>query len=164
MNSQLMYRESILPLLIADAHVKITKNNKEEIVPLKAIFNKELALSPGNFLIQIIVDAAYIDLPYVSLKKTKFTKVGYPVVSVAAVSKENQIRAAFSGVCGYPFRSTEVETILNDPSLQISERIEQVVAHLPSPIVDDIEGSAAYREFVLKNVLADTMKGLEMAK
>lgn len=69
-NSQLMYRESILPLLIADAHVKITKDKEEEIFSLKAIFNKELALSPCNFLIQLIVDAAYLDLPYVSLKKT----------------------------------------------------------------------------------------------
>ena len=164
MNSQLMYRESILPLLITDAHVKITKNKGVEIVPLKAIFNKELALNPGNFLIQIIVDAEYVDLPFVSLKKTKFSKIGYPLVSVAAVAKENRIRAAFSGVCDYPFRSAKVERILNDSSLQVSERIEQVIARLPSPIVDDIEGSAAYREFVLKNILVDTMKVLEMAK
>ena len=87
------------------------------------------------------MDTSYIDLPYVSLKRTKISKVGYPVVSVAAIVKDNWIRVAFSGVCDYPFRSDKIEKILNDTSLPVDERVEKAVAHLPSVIVDDIQGS-----------------------
>ncbi len=158
MNSELIYKESVLPLLLVDAKVKITKGSEEEIVSLDAVFNKEMKLNSGKFLLQIIIDTSYIDLPYVSLKRTKISKVGYPVVSVAAIVKDNRIRVAFSGVCDYPFRSVEIETIVNDSSLPVYERVEKVVAHLPSEIVDDIQGSREYRAFVLKNVLLDTMK------
>ena len=131
---------------------------------MDAIFNKEMKLESGNFLLQIIIDTSYIDLPYVSLKRTKISKVGYPVVSVAAILKDNRVRVAFSGVCEYPFRSDKIEMIVNDTSLPVDERVEKAVAHLPSVIVDDIQGSREYRAFVLKNVLLDTLKELEMEK
>lgn len=158
MNSRLMYRESLLPLLLTDAKVKIAKITGEEILPVASILDQE------QFLVQIIVDKSFLELPSISLKRTKFSKVGYPVVSLAALIKDEQIRVAFSGVCEMPFRSAKIDTILNDPSLDINERIEQVVVHLPSPIIDDIQGSAAYREFVLKNILFDMMKGLNFGK
>ena len=164
MNSKLIYKESVLPLLLVDAKVKITKGSEEEIVSLDAVFNKEMKLESGNFLLQIIMDTSYIDLPYVSLKRTKISKVGYPVVSVAAIVKDNRIRVAFSGVCDYPFRSDKIEKIVNDTSIPVDERVEKAVAHLPSVIVDDIQGSREYRAFVLKNVLLDTLKELEMEK
>jgi CO/xanthine dehydrogenase FAD-binding subunit len=164
MNSELIYKESVLPLLLVDAKVKITKGSEKEIISLDAVFNKEMKLEKGNFLLQIIIDTSYIDLPYVSLKRTKISKVGYPVVSVAAIVKDNQIRVAFSGVCDYPFRSVEIETIVNNSSLPMNDRAEKVIAHLPSEIVDDIQGSKEYRTFVLKNVLLDTLKELEMVK
>ena len=89
---------------------------------MDAVFNKEMKLNAGEFLLQIIIDTSYIDLPYVSLKRTKFSKVGYPVVSVAAIVKDNRIRVAFSGVCEYPFRSDKIETILNDSSLPVDRK------------------------------------------
>ena len=46
----------------------------------------------------------------------------------------------------------------------VNERIEQAIAQLPSPIVNDIQGSGEYRAFVLKNVLLETMEVLEMVK
>lgn len=157
-NSKLIYKEGVLPLLLVDAKIKVAEASGEKIMPVDSILNK------GQFLTQIIVDTAYLDLPSISLKRTKFSKVGYPIISIAALVKDDKIRIAFSGVCTSPFRSTKIETILNDLSLNIDERIEQVIAHLPSPIVDDIDGSAAYREFVLKNSIFDTMKGLNMIK
>ena len=162
MNSQLIYKESLLPLLLTDAKVKIAGSTGEEIVPLEAIFNKKQ--SQEEFLVQIMIDTSYLELPSISLKRTKFSKVGYPVVSLAALVKDHKIRVALSGVCNFPFRSSEIEAILNDASIEIDERVEQVLAHLPSRIVDDIQGSAAYREFVLKNILFDMMKGLKIAK
>ncbi|WP_186670403.1 xanthine dehydrogenase family protein subunit M [Sporosarcina sp. BP05] len=161
MKSELIYKESVLPLLLVDAKVKIAKGSEEEIASLDAVFNKKMKLNSGNVLLQIIIDTSYIDLPYMSLKRTKISKVGYPVVSVAAIVKDNRIRIAFSGVCDYPFRSAEIEMIVNDSSLPENERVEKVLAHLPSEIVDDIQASRKYRAFVLRNVLLDTLSELE---
>ena len=41
MNSELMYRESVLPLLLSDAKVNITKGTEDEVVSFDAVFNKE---------------------------------------------------------------------------------------------------------------------------
>lgn len=162
LNSKLIYRESILPLLVVDAKVKIAKTTGEEIVPLEAVFNQEIQLEPGSFLVQAIIDSSYLALPSISLKRTKFSKIGYPVVSIAALVKDHQIRAAFSGVCTYPFRSIQVEAILNDTSLSVHKRIDVATEQLPAAVVNDLQGSTAYREFVLKNVLLDTIEALEM--
>ncbi|MFK2825191.1 FAD binding domain-containing protein [Bacillus sp. B190/17] len=160
-HSKLMYRESILPLLLSDATVKIAGSEEERIVPLAEIFQKEINMKPGEFLIQVVIKKDYIDLPYASFKRTKMSKVGYPVVSIAALAKENRMRVAFSGVCEYPFRSPEIEDALNDSSLSTEKKIDQAVAHLPAPIVQDLHGSASYREFVLKNGLQDMIEALE---
>jgi len=162
-NSQLMYREGILPLLLCDAKVRLYGRNGETVIPLTDIFQKEIELEQDQFLVQIFVDKDFLQLPFAALKKTRMTKVGYPIVSIAALVKDHVIRAAFSGVCEYPFRSEEVEALLNDSSLSVEERIQQVTAYLPSPIVEDIHGSGAYREFVLKNALRETIEALEWA-
>jgi CO/xanthine dehydrogenase FAD-binding subunit len=163
-NSQLIYREGVLPFLLTDAKVKIALQGEERVVLLEKIFDRKMTLEEGAFLVQIIVDSSFIDLPFLSLKRTKMTKVGYPVVSLAALLKENQIRVAFSGLCSFPFRSRKIETIVNNDSLSESERIEQIASHLPAPVVDDLHASAAYRGFVLKNLLVDTFEVLEGKK
>ncbi|MEK4026434.1 FAD binding domain-containing protein [Sporosarcina sp. FSL W7-1283] len=164
MNSKLMYRESVLPLLLVDAKVKITKGNDEKIALLSSLFDKKMKLNPGEVLLQIIIDTSYIDLPYTSIKKTKISKVGYPVVTVAAIVKDKKIRLAFSGICDHPFRSSELEKIVNDSSLSIHKRIEKLIERLPSAIVDDIQATKGYRAFVLKNVLQDVMEEMEVAE
>ncbi|PID14072.1 xanthine dehydrogenase [Sporosarcina sp. P34] len=163
-NSELIYKESILPLLLVDAKVKLAKGNDERAVLLNSVFNRKLNLSSGELLLQIIIDSSNIDLPYISLKRTKFSKVGYPVVSVAAILKDNRLRVAFSGVCGYPFRSDKIENIVNDSTIPVVNRIDQVMDNLPSSIVDDLQGSREYRAFVLKNVLLDVMEEMEMGE
>lgn len=164
MGSRLIYRESVLPLLLADAKVKIVGVEGERIVPLTDVFDKELKLATGEFLVQILIDKTYIDLPFVSLKKTKMSKVGYPLVSVAAIVKDRNLRAAISGVCEFPFRSAELETALNDFTLKKAERVDKAVSLLPTAIINDQLASAAYREFVLKNTLSEAIDVLEVAQ
>ena len=60
------------------------------------------------------------------------------------------------------FDPIRLRQIVNDTSLPVDERVEKAVAHLTSVIIDDIQGSREYRAFVLKNVLLDTLKELEM--
>lgn len=164
LNSELIYKEGILPLLAADAKVKLAKGKEQRIIPLEAVFNKQWKLDEGEFLVQILIDKSYLDLPHKALKKTRISKVGYPVVSAAALVKDDQIRIAFSGVCQYPFRSIELESVLNDTKVPVMERIGTALQHLPEDVVDDIQGTKAYRTFVLRNVLKDILEELELSK
>lgn len=164
LNSELIYKESIIPLLVADAKVKLAKGNTQRIIPLTDVFKKQWKLDAGEFLIQILLDKSYLDLPFIAVKRTKISKVGYPVVSVAALVKKNRIQIAFSGVCQYPFRSSKLESILNEDTVPTMERIEKALTHLPEEVVDDIQGTKAYRTFVLRNVLKDILEEWEMGK
>ncbi|WP_066397223.1 FAD binding domain-containing protein [Neobacillus mesonae] len=161
LHSRLIYREAVLPLLIAEAEIKLAGNEGVVTVPLKDVFNQELKIPEGQFLVQIIVPKAYTELPFASLKKTKMSKVGYPIVSIAALIKDKQIKAALSGVCDFPFRSHELEAALNDSSLSVKERINKAMTLLPAPIIEDIQASRDYREFVFKNTLQETIEALE---
>ncbi|MBO0961189.1 FAD binding domain-containing protein [Neobacillus sp. MM2021_6] len=162
-NSRLIYREGILPLLLSDAKVKLARSEGELVLPLTNILDKELKIGSGEFLVQILVKKGYGTLPFASLKKTKITKVSYPVVSIAALVKDQRIRTAFSGVCEYPFRSDQVEAALNETSLSMAEKINKAVSLLPAQIIDDIQASREYRTFVLKNALHEIMDSLEVA-
>ena len=165
MNSRLMYRESLLPLLVVEANVKVYSQNETKIMPVADLYNGKVKLTQGDFLVQIIIDTSMIDLPHVSFKRTKFSKVGYPVLSLAAVRTDTgKIRVAFSGICENPFRSKKVEKIINDTALSINDRVERVASSLPLPVISDIEGSMEYRVFVLKNALSDIIAELELAK
>lgn len=164
LNSRLIYREGLLPLLVADAKVKIAGDEGETTLPLNDIFDKEIKLNPSQFIVQILINKTNVNLPFVSLKKTKISKIGYPIVSLAAVEKDKQILAALSGVCEFPFRSSLMEAALNDTSLSIDERIDKAISLLPAQIIEDIQASAAYRQFVLKNTLREMLDNLEAAK
>jgi CO/xanthine dehydrogenase FAD-binding subunit len=161
-NSRLMYREGILPLLLADAKVKIA--GKDTPVALDQVFHQEITLEPNAFLAQITVDRTYLKLPFSTMKRTRFSKVGYPVATVAALMKDEEIRIAFSGVCDFPFRSPAIEALINDTSLSIEKRIEEAITHLPAPLVHDMHASAEYRRFVLKNLMTETLHALEATK
>ncbi|MDY0395054.1 hypothetical protein RWE15_12290 [Virgibacillus halophilus] len=88
-------------------------------------------------------------------------RIGYPLVTVSALKAGNWLRVAFSGVCGFPFRHTGLEVALNDQRQSVKQRIATAVNQLPAPVLDDLEGSASYRLFVLRNVLEETLIELE---
>ncbi|WP_066287874.1 FAD binding domain-containing protein [Bacillus sp. FJAT-29937] len=162
LHSKLIYRESVLPLLLTDAKVKIAGKEGVETLPLADVFDKQMNMKHGYFLTQVLVDRPYIELPFFSVKKTKMSKVGYPIVSLAAFVNDRKIHAAFSGVCEFPFRSKDMESILNDTSISQMERIDEATKLLPASIVDDIWATAEYREFVFKNALQETLERLEV--
>ncbi|RKD24995.1 xanthine dehydrogenase [Ammoniphilus oxalaticus] len=164
LNSRLMYREAILPLLLAEAQLKVAGREGEVDLPIQEVFDQKLNLNPCQFIIQASVDRSFAKLPFVSIKRTMRSKVDYPLVSVAAVVKQKKIRAAFSGICAYPFRCSKIEDILNDSAQSVEQKIEQTIMKLPTPIVDDLRGSSDYRAFVFKHVLTDMLETLEWAK
>lgn len=158
--SKLMYREAVLPLLLTDSEVRIAGPAGWKQASIHQVFNGQLRLEKGEFLVQSITDSSYIRMPYAAVKKRKVSDIGYPLVTIAAIRTNSTIRAAFSGVCAFPFRSSMMENVLNRREIPLKLRIGQAAAHLPAPILDDINGSAAYREWVLKTTLTDMVRSL----
>ncbi|TDF98022.1 FAD binding domain-containing protein [Paenibacillus piri] len=155
------YREAVLPLLLADSRMVLAGAKGIREASIHDIFLRQIRLESGEFLVQIMTDREYVSSPFVHYKKRQIGGVGYPLVTMAALKKNNRIRAAYSGVCAFPFRSVPMEQSLNDTTIPIAERIEQAAGRLPAPVLTDAEGSAAYREYVLKQTMAEAVSKLE---
>lgn len=68
---------------------------------------------------------------------------------------------AFSGLCPFPFRTKQIEDILNNNSLTIDDKISQTLTVLLHNLINDMQGSAEYRQFVLTNILTEILTSLE---
>ncbi|MBU8878438.1 FAD binding domain-containing protein [Bacillus sp. FJAT-29790] len=160
-SGQIFYREAVLPFLLADSYAIVAGLSGVKSVPVNEIFNQTLQLEDGQFLVQLMTDRSFLTLPYLSIKKRQQWETGYPLITIAALKKDDQIRFAFSGLCPFPFRSFEVERELNNLLLPLDERIHLAIEHLPGPILNDVEGSSEYRLFVLRNTLMDILLEME---
>jgi carbon-monoxide dehydrogenase medium subunit len=158
--AQIFYRETILPFLLADSQVVIVGPEGMKVRLINDIFKEQLQLNRGEFLVQVATEKRFIDAPFFTYKRRQQWHTGYPLITVAALKMDNEVRIAFSGLCPFPFRSIQVEAALNQRNLPMGDRIESALAVLPAPILDDIEGSAKYRLFVLRNLLLDVMAAL----
>ncbi|MEL1135006.1 FAD binding domain-containing protein [Desulfitobacterium sp. THU1] len=152
---RITFREAVLPFLLSDSKVVLAEQTGIRNVPINQVFNKTLNLEEGEFLVQLVTDVGYSQFPFMSIKKTKQEKSAYPLISIDSLKKDGQIRFAFSGVCPFPFRSSNIEQVLNDKTIPLELRINKALSILPAPINNNIEASAEYREFVLKNTLSD---------
>ncbi|WP_017152242.1 FAD binding domain-containing protein [Bacillus bingmayongensis] len=161
---EIIYREAVLPFLLADSTFVIARKEGVKYIKAQQAFIEKLQLQKGEFLIQIITDQKYIESPYYSVKKRQLEKIDYPLVTVAALKGDENIRIAFSGLCAFPFRSIVMEAVLNDWDSPVRKRIERALLHIPAPILDDIRGSRAYRMFVLQHILYDVLMKLEGVK
>jgi CO/xanthine dehydrogenase FAD-binding subunit len=72
-------------------------------------------------LVRLETDIEYLNLPHAAVKKTKISKIDYPIVSAAALKKNDQVQIALSGALSYPFRSYEVERALNDKNMTLGK-------------------------------------------
>ncbi|WP_314590470.1 FAD binding domain-containing protein [Paenibacillus terrigena] len=158
---RIYYREAVLPLLLSNSRMLIAGLKGMREVSIHHVFVQQMRLESGEFLVQMITDREYLALPYVHVKKRQIGNVGYPLVTLAALKKDHQIRTAYSGVCAFPFRSIEMEQVLNDPMLSIEAKVDQAIDKLPAPVLTNTEGSAGYRKFVLKHTLIETLSLLE---
>jgi aerobic carbon-monoxide dehydrogenase medium subunit len=155
--AQIYYREAVLPFLLADSHLIIVGPEEMKVVPIHDVFHEQLQLEKGELLVQVATERKFIEAPFVSIKRHQQWNTGYPLLTVAFLWLDGQVRVAISGLCPFPFRSREVESILNQHQNSLDERINRVLEVLPGPILDDVEGSADYRLFVLKNLLMDVL-------
>jgi xanthine dehydrogenase molybdenum-binding subunit len=155
---KIQYREAVLPFLLCDSKVLMAGPGGMRTAFINDIFDQEIKLGKGEFLVQVITDKEYEEAPYEAVRRTKQEKVDYPLVSLLLMKKDNNIRAAFSGVCGFPFRSLEIEDQINKSSGDMEENMNNIVSGLPKPIISDIRGSAEYREFILRFALTEALQ------
>jgi len=158
----IFYREAVLPLLLANSIVVLS--DKEEIRThyLMDLFHKTLTLKNGELFVQAFVEKKYLTEPYVAIKVRQQWETGYPLITAAALKTNQEVRVAFSGLCPFPFRSIQMENILNDSSLSISERMNTAIRYVPGDILNDVEGSSEYRLFILRDLLEKILIQLEM--
>ncbi|MCM3211823.1 FAD binding domain-containing protein [Bacillus licheniformis] len=151
---QIFYREAVLPFLLTDSKV-VTVGDKGKKRYL--VFDQQLKLSKGEILISLLIEERYLHQPFASIKVRQRWDTGYPLATISALEIDGRVRCAFSGVCSYPFRSAEVESALNDEALPVDQRVEEAINRLPGPVLDDAQGSAEYRTFVIKHTLFDIL-------
>ncbi|WP_134703152.1 xanthine dehydrogenase family protein subunit M [Ammoniphilus sp. YIM 78166] len=157
---RIFYREAVLPFLLTDSEVLIAGPRGVHYFPLHERFDQHLRLDKGEFLVLLRTKREDTGLPYVAIKRRQQWETGYPLVTIAAIKKESHIRVAFSGVCPFPFRSRRLEEELNNPELPMNERVRYATRHLPSPILNDVEGSSDFRLFVIQNLLVEILTTL----
>ncbi len=158
---QIFYREAVLPFLLCESQVVVAGYNGIEAYPIEQIFNQNLQLQDGQLLIQLLTDKKYINLPFISIKKRQQWDTGYPLLTIASIKSDNQLRFAFSGLCPFPFRSKQMEAELNNTNSSLEERIQKAIQLIPGEVLDDVEGSKEYRLFVLKNTIEEIILEME---
>ncbi|MEN6462911.1 MAG: FAD binding domain-containing protein [Syntrophomonas sp.] len=157
----IIYREAVLPLLLADSEIVIAGTEGNKTLPINQIFKERIQLNPGELIIQVRILKSYLSCPYVHVKRTKEDKIHYPLLTICALRADNQVRTAFSGLCDFPFRSTEMEDELNKSSMPVEQRVDNAINIIPVPIPSNLEGSAEYRKFILRNLLISIVNELE---
>lgn len=156
----IIYRETVLALLLADCTVVTGGPGGERQASIHTVFRQRMQLEQGEFIIRFLIDRAYLDVPYIHVKKTKNEKIDYPLLTVAAMNDQGRIRMAFSGLCAFPFRSFAMEDILNDAALRSEEKAERIKGELPGGFLDNVDGTGPYRAFVLKNTVVNALERL----
>ncbi|MGE5495760.1 MAG: FAD binding domain-containing protein [Burkholderiales bacterium] len=148
----IIYRESLLPLFLSNAEVAIAGPN--ELYSSKAVdaFNNGKRLKAGELLVSIAIDKEFLNNKYWHIKKVSAEKIGYPLVSVSALSHQGLIKMAFSGVCGFPFIVDGL-----DYNTSMEEAVNRCIQRFPSAVLNDTEGSSAYREFVLRDLVLNIL-------
>lgn len=158
---RLFYREAILPILLAEGRGVVAGEEGIQTYPMMELFDKRINLKKGELLLQIEIDKKNTLLPYYNERKEKQGKIDYPLFHIAALKGEDNIRFAFSGIITYPFRSLDLEKVLNDRDKTIEERASYVVKNLPTNIRDDVFASADFREYLFENSIINTLTELE---
>lgn len=154
------YREAVLPLLLADANVTLFRENALRQAPLRSVFDRRLRLGPDEALVGFQVAEKYLSMPWAHAKRTRGTKIDYPLVTIAAVKTPDGLRFALSGACDYPFRDESLESIFSDASKSAADRAQAILSAMP-PLRKDAFTGTDYRAFQTRIALEDAINRLE---
>lgn len=157
--SNLPYKEGLLALLVSDSELLIAGPEGMKRRNIHDISEPGLDLKEGEFIVQIIVKKDTLQYPYFHFRRTTQSRINYPIISMVCLLIDGKMRFAFSGLSPFPFRSAQIEKILNDFDIPLKERFNKIVHLIPSNIMDDFSASQAYRLFVLEKALEETIDG-----
>ena len=158
--STIIYRETVLPLLTADSRAVVASHDGLREYPINEIFNQRLNLEKGSFLVKIVTNRGFAESPYFHIKKRKNEKIDYPLLTTAGIKVGGMLRIAFSGLCSYPFRSMQIENILNGTG-SFEERADKIADTVSENILNDTSGSSEYRKFVLENTIINVLETMK---
>ncbi|WFA10437.1 FAD binding domain-containing protein [Tissierella sp. Yu-01] len=156
----IIYKESLLPLLVSDSEIVLVGPKGRRNVPINEAFSKKLSFEEGEMLLRVNIDKRYLELPYSHVKRTKNEKIDYPLITMVAINDRGKLKVAFSGLCDYPFRSRDMENVLNDRGKNYEERINIAIGKVPGRILTDVSGSKEYRQFVFGLMLGEVFNKL----
>lgn len=152
--SDLPYKEAYLPFLLADSTAVIAAEGELVERPI----NELTELKDGEFLVQITTDEKLVKMPFSHVKRTKQSDINYPIVTIATLEVEHQLRAAMSGLCGEPIRSKKIESLLDVQDGKLEELSEEGLKAIPEAVIDDELASKGYRSFVFKTLLEQILR------
>ena len=138
----LPYRETVLPLLLADATVRLIGPAGERKAPLANVFSQHLLLAPGEMLAQIRVPKAMASQACFYRRRVRKGRFDYPLVTACFLRVNDTLRMAVSGAFGFPLRCVEAEKVLNDGAIPSAKRPAAVVEAIPHTILEDLRASA----------------------
>jgi CO/xanthine dehydrogenase FAD-binding subunit len=162
--STIIYRETVLPLMLSDAEITAAGKQGLKKYSIHNSFKERLELPKGELLVSAAVAKEFIKAPYFHIKKTKNEKIDYPLITTDALIINGFIRMAFSGLAAFPFRDAAVEEILNDQRFDYETRAEYIAQSVDGVLLDDMNGSAGYRRFVLKNTVINILESIKDAE
>lgn len=160
----LPYREAVLPLLLSEADVIVDGPEGRRTETLRRLFDKRLRLNKEEILVQVVIARNELSWPGWSRRREKHGPVDYPLYHLAGVKKKGQTALAVSGLCAYPFRSEDLEKLINDRTLQAQSRAEQALDLLPGPVRSDNLGSVDYRKALWQKDLTAMLQEMEGAE
>ncbi len=160
----IIYKESILPLLVSDSEVVLEGLNGRRREFINDIFHDRLELDRGEMIVKIIVPQKFLHLPHWHIKRTKNEVVDYPLITAVGLRDKQKINIAFSGLGDYPFRSKPLEDILNNKGSSKKNLIEECVDSVEDEIKDSLTASKEFKKFMLHHVLEDTVTRLKEGK
>ncbi|MGB3366652.1 MAG: FAD binding domain-containing protein [Acidaminobacteraceae bacterium] len=151
---RLPYREIVLAFMLAESTCLIATDIGVREVPFNEAYDKRLLLKDGEFLVAIKVKKTSVSKNYYRERKVKIGEIDYPIFHIVISEERGVLRAAFSGVTGFPIRSDELDKILS-ASKSHAEISEEIIANFPYPIREDIKASKAFRTKLLKDSIKD---------
>lgn len=157
---RLPYREAILPFLVCGATAQIAGPNGQREAALTELFDKRLKLEKGEFLVSLSVTREAAEAPSFYRRKTKDSRIDYPIMALSAAKFDSGIAFACSGVYSYPLRSVAAEKALAGASGGPGAKAEAAVAAAGMEPKSDMRAGADYRRMLLVRALSDAIEEL----
>ncbi len=151
---RLPYREAVLPFLLCDTVAEIAGAEGGREVPLAKLFEKRLRLAAGEALVALRVPVAAASLPHAYARRTKDSRVDYPLLTACFVRDGRTLRVAVSGLGDYPAKLPDREMGRGAPATDTAGLAARA----------DMRASAEYRVALFQRALEEAAARLEEAR